>query len=235
MKFLVWKFEKSKGSQATKALEGNSSLPNDPPTEADSLTAYTKSLLYRMYLTKGARYQAARRHQRRSMASLWSVISLSMYVFTASAVGAVYDLPSDSPLGRMLSIFNIVMSSFIIAFAVLEQSKKHDLKADLFLRCAQGIQELWDCVDFDMKNGELIAASVKSQVEKYNTIVHDFSDNHSENDYRSFRVNIGKHHHQPFYSFYTNLKYWLDCWIIMLLAVIIPPVAFTILFKMIPL
>jgi SMODS and SLOG-associating 2TM effector domain family 5 len=203
----------------------------EPRTPQQALEEYTSSLLYRMQLTKGARFQAARRHQRRATGSLWSVIALSMYVFTVSAVLSIYDLSSLGTLEKELVISNIVMSAFIIAFSVLEAGKKHDLKAEMFLRCAQGIQELRDRIEFDLKMGNLKSETISASVEKYNELVHDFADNHSEADYRTFRINIGKHKDQKLYSVYHSCTYWLDCWCLMIFSVFIPPITFFFLFR----
>lgn len=198
-----------------------------PTTELDK---YIDSLLYRMYLTKGARYQAARRHQRRARASIWSIVALSMYVFTTSTVLAIYDLTQFSNFKENLVIASIVMSAFIIAFSVLEQGKKHDLKAELFLRCAQDIQRLRDHLEFWKNTNGLKHEEVDDAVKKYNEFVHNFADNHSETDYRTFRINIGKHEGQWLYSSYTAFKYWLDCWLIMLFSIILPPLVIYLFF-----
>jgi hypothetical protein len=199
------------------------------PSEAE-LDEYVDTLLYRMHLTKGARYQAARRHQRRATASIWSIIALSMYVFTTSTILAIYDLSAFGNLEQHLIIANMVMSAFIIAFSVLEQGKKHDLKAELFLRCAQGIQRLRDELEFARRISRLSKEDVADAVKSYNELVHDFADNHSETDYRTFRINIGKHAGDYIYSFYQPIKYWFDCWSIMLISIMVPPTVITTLY-----
>lgn len=195
----------------------------------DPLFEYCDRLSYRMHLTRGARYQAARRHKHRSMASTWAVTALSMYVFSASAYMAIFDLKTKPEIQQPLILMTIIMSSFIIAFSILEQGKKHDLKAELFLRCAQKIQELRDGLELDFRIKGINHAEVDSYVKKYNEIVHDFAENHSETDYRTFRANIGKHGGQYFYVFWQHMKYWVDCWAIMLFAIIVPPIVFSII------
>ncbi|MGB3407905.1 MAG: SLATT domain-containing protein [Jannaschia sp.] len=207
-------------------MDGQTSKIQDQTGEVHT---YASNLLYKMFLTKGARYQAARRHQRRSVASIWSVIALSMYVFTTSVVIALYDLNSYGDFQQKLTIANVVMSAFIIAFSVLEHGKKHDLKSDAFLRCAQGIQELRDRLELEVFEG-VDVDTVRRYVEDYNEIVHDFADNHSETDYRTFRINIGKHSGQFLYISLQSIKYWVDCWLMMLAAMVVPPLAIGALF-----
>lgn len=195
----------------------------------DPLADYADHLAYRMKLTEGARYQAARRHQRRATASVWATIFLSMYVFSASTYVTLYSDTASTHVIRLISMMSIIMSAFIIAFSVLEQGKKHDLKSELFLRCAQGIQILKDKIDIELKAKSITLESIKDYSQKYNELVHDFSDNHSEADYRTFRINIGKHKGERLYIFSNRFLYWIDCWAIMLVAMFVPPIAMAVI------
>jgi hypothetical protein len=56
-----------------------------------------ENLLYKMQLTKGARYQSARRHRKRSRASIWSIVVLSLYVFATSADQQILDCLAGPP------------------------------------------------------------------------------------------------------------------------------------------
>ena len=195
-----------------------------------SLNEYVEKLLYKMYLTKGARYQAARRHQRRAIASIWSVIFLSMYVFSTTTILTILDFSTFPDVRENLTIASVVMSAFIIAFSVLEHGKRHDAKAEAFLRCGQRLHELRDKLELNTFE-ELDVDAVRGYVEDYNEIINDFTGNHSETDFRSFRVNVGKHKGQYIYSFSQKFQYWLDCWAIMIVAFVAPPVSIlTIIF-----
>lgn len=128
----------------------------------DVVANYYDKLLYRMRLTKGARFQAARRHKRRSIASTWAVTVLSLYVFSSSSYLALYDLSNFPTIERPLLLSSIILSAFIIAFTVFEQGKRHDLKAELFLRCSQGIQELHDRLEVELLSGKASLKLVSS-------------------------------------------------------------------------
>ncbi|MCF2870874.1 SLATT domain-containing protein [Octadecabacter sp. G9-8] len=194
--------------------------------EEEAVRSYAERLMYRMHLTKGARFQAARRHKRRAIASTWAVTALSLYVFSSTSYLAVYDVAGAPNVEKPLILMSIVMSAFIIAFTVLEQGKKHDLKAELFLRCAQGVQELHDRLDFVHRTGAHVTGEIESTVRKYNELLNSFSENHSETDFRTFRINIGKHKGEISFSVWHAVKYWLDCWVILLCAVVVPPTVF---------
>lgn len=181
-----------------------------------------------MHLTRGARFQAARRHNLQAVASAWAVTVLSMYVFSASAYMAIYDLADKPNVEKPLILLTIIMSAFIIAFSVLEQGKKHDLKSELFLRCAQKVQELWDRFELDSHEKCLTFSNARIYVKDYNDIVHDFSDNHSESDFRTFRILIGKHNDDRLFRYIWKFRYWFDCWAILLVAIVAPPFALSL-------
>lgn len=195
----------------------------------NEITQFYIDLLYKMHLTKGARYQAARRHQRRSTASIWSIIFLSMYVFSTSAALSIFGVKIPENTSSYIVLLNIIMSSFIIAFSVLEHGKKHDLKAELFLRCAQSISELYDTVSYEHKTGLTNREKLEKHLVKYQKFVNDFSDNHSETDYRTFRINIGKDQGRLIYKIWHKFKYIMDCWSLMWVSMLFPPIILLLL------
>ncbi|MGB0629798.1 MAG: hypothetical protein ACPGRZ_03810 [Alphaproteobacteria bacterium] len=58
----------------------------------------------------------------------------------------------------------------------------------------------------------------------YNKIISSYSDNHSEMDFKTFRINIGKHRgirEFPFRIFY-RVKFFWNIWSIAIFAFLIP-------------
>lgn len=199
-------------------------LPAETDRTKDPVEEGYKILLHKMAMTKGARYQAARRHGKRSNASIWSIIFLSMYVFVVTVVVALDGHNIPVLLTDLMNILVISMSAFIIAFSALEHGKKHDLKAEQFLRNAQGIAKIHDSMKIDLELGRCTADNLVQCTDEYAALVHDFPDNHSEADYRTFRVNIGKHRDQPFYEFRQKLFYSLECWVHAWASLLLPPI-----------
>lgn len=189
----------------------------------EALDKYSKGLLRKMHLTKGARFQAARRHRARAIASVWSIIFLSMYVFSSSVAGIIYAEQVTLGFSQFLNMLNVIMSAFIIAFSVFEQGKQHDLKAELFLKCAQEISRLHDNLYYEACMHRVTPQSAQAFNEAYQKTVNGFSDNHSEVDYRTFRINSGNHKGEPLFRAINTFRYWFDCWSIMIAAVLAPP------------
>lgn len=184
---------------------------------------YYDDVLYRMKLTKGARYYAARRHQSRSIASIWAIIFLSMYVFSVSVFLSLHGVDGNNSIYKLLVMLSTVMSAFILAFSTLENGKKHDLKAELFLRCAQGIQKLYDEVEYMIRTNKLTDEIIKKYIDNYNDLIKVSSENHSDLDYIMFRISIYKYRDRWLFRLFKKIEYWLDCWAMVWCAIILPP------------
>lgn len=199
-----------------------------PTSSDDAISKYSDALLKKMHLTKGARFQSARRHKARSTASVWSIIFLSMYVFSTSVVSYIYSDQYDPVFVKFLVVLNIIMSAFIIAFSVLEQGKQHDLKADLFLRCSQNISKLHDDLYLHICMQTMTKERAFEFNSAYQATINSFSDNHTNVDYRTFRANAGWHKENPLLVAFIHTRYWIDCWSILVAALVAPPLAITI-------
>jgi hypothetical protein len=190
----------------------------------EAVDNYYERLIYRMKLTRGARYQAARRHQRRSSASLWAVIFLSLYVFSSNVVIVLYGSSLSANLIGLFGFTSIVMSAFIIAFSVLESGHKHDLKSELFLRNAQQIGTIHDRADYEFRTKIADRVALEEIGASYNKLVNEFHDNHIESDFKTFRISIGKEKGKPIANLISKLKYYFDCWGIMWASIVFPPI-----------
>lgn len=182
-----------------------------------------------MKTTFGARYQSSRRHLCRSTASVWAITFLSMYVFGGAAFVLVYP-GSDPAVEHLISLMSLVMSAFIIAFSVLEQGKKHDLKAEFFLRCSQDIQSLHDKLLNKLNNDMLSYEKISEFTDEYNKIVHDFSDNHTDLDFRMHRIHAKRDKHTLAQRTMTKFLFWVDGWGVLIFAFSAPPTAFLVIY-----
>ncbi len=189
---------------------------------------YSK-LVYRMRITRGARYQAAQRHKRRAQASIWAIISLSLYVFTSNVLTVIFSANMDPITKSLLGIISIVMSAFIIAFSVLESGHKHELKSELFLRNAQNIGELHDKSDYEIETSIEDRIIIEETLKKYNELINEFPYNHSESDFKNFRSKTKKDKYKFLERVFISIKYYFDCWGIMWASIVFPPLTFWLL------
>ena len=104
-------------------------------TEDTALSEYAINLIYRMDLTAGSRFEAAKRHHKKNRISILSILVLALYVILFSLL-ATYDKNIALQHKQVLSIMTVFMSSFIIAFTIYEASKRHDYRSSRFLRSA---------------------------------------------------------------------------------------------------
>ena len=191
----------------------------------EQINSYYQKFIKRLNLTKGARYECARRHQKRSMASIWAITALSLYVFTTNVLLVLFGAALSENLVAALGVGTIVMSAFIIAFSVMEYGHKHDLKAHLFLKNAQAIHAIHDKATYQHDTGIADRLSLEVLRSEYDFIVNTFEDNHSEVDFLRFRINIGKYNDKPILRRRHALAYFWNCWAIMVISMTVPPLA----------
>lgn len=208
---------------------GNTTFAKDK-----GMHAHADNFIYKMKLTAGARYLTNRRHERRSNASAWAVTVLSMYVFGVSAVLAIYDFGQTPHVAKVMTASTIIMSAFIMIFSVMEQNKKHDLKADMFLRCAQKLTVMISKLELDLAASTVTDVKLAGYVDEYNRVVHELPENHSELHYRVFRININKSKQGVVANACQKLLYWLDCWGILVAAIFVPPITFAAAVALVP-
>lgn len=159
----------------------------------------------RMQLTKGARFEASRRHKFSGRSASYSIVFLSVWIFGLSVYVLIYP---NSPGNNYLNAVNLILSFFVIAFSLLQSAKRHELRSEMFLKCAQEIDEI--STDLGLRErqskarfiieshrnpvdvGELgklsneIFEYVKEFDKRYQKVLMAFSDNHSDIDYNIY-------------------------------------------------
>lgn len=160
---------------------------NEVITPEARFDEFVKRRLKKMYLTKGARFEAARRHKVAHRASSFSIVVLSTYVFATSVIVIIFDKRlSESDL-HFLNSLNLIMSFFVVAFSLLQNTRRHELRAELFLRCAQSIDSLHSNLSYIRETSEIDYGKVKKIEDDYAFTLENFQDNHSDIDFNIFR------------------------------------------------
>jgi len=83
------------------------------------------------------------------------------------------------------------MSFFVVAFSLLQNSKRHELRSEMFLKCAQTIDDISTRLNREKQLRTLTAKRVTAFDEEYLRKIANFPDNHSEIDFQIFRA-VGK-------------------------------------------
>lgn len=192
-------------------------------------------LLSRFKQTKGARFQASRRHKKRSRASIWSIVFLSLYVFSISVVLVIFSENLTQTEGKILNFFNILMSAFILALSAIEHGKRHDLRAEMFLKCAQGVSDLQDQVQIDIATFNQTPEILKDRIDAYQRLITNFSDNHSNMDFQTYRISVGKDSMTSVLRVFYSAIYFWNCWSISILSIVLPPcMLFLVFYRAVP-
>ena len=166
--------------------------------------------LERLRLTKGSRFEAARRHKKAGRASTISIVIFSTYLFSISVILLTFQSEINGEFTSVLKSLSLIMSFFIGAFSLMQASKRHELRSAMFLKCAQTIDDIWTNLDREKQLQLLTPARMKFYDEEYQRKMAAFSDNHSEMDFQIFRsINKerGKICYHPIKAYLRNL-YW---------------------------
>ena len=147
-----------------------------------------KMFLTKMKLTKGARFEAARRLENMARTSQYSIIILSLYVFTLSVWQVIFQGKIDPSHVQKIDWICIVTSAFIMVFSLLESGRRHDLRSELMLKSAQTISCIYNEIEAKLKCGTLDIADMMILIKRYDDVISVFSDNHSDIDYVIYRI-----------------------------------------------
>lgn len=183
------------------------------------------SLIYRFYLTSGTRFETARRHKKKHRTSNIAIIILSFYAILFSMITTFTKTADESK--ELLSLLSVFMSSFVVAVAIYESSKRYDVRSELFLRCASEVQALRDRAVVMLLSEEASWQNLSEMEAEYQRILTIYNDNHSNLDFNEFRLNIGKFSENNWIKVFHRARYTLDIWMFPLMAAVSP---FVILF-----
>lgn len=176
-------------------------------TSLERTTATVERIQKTMRITKGARFEAARRHKFAGRASSYAVVILSVWIFAISVLTLVYASNIKPTTMGYFSSINLILSFFVIAFTLLQGSKQHEIRAELFLRCAHDIQShssrlemAWDqalenycqqSVNSQQTANQSLLDFFKNDLSKieqeYQRTLSSFEDNHSDIDFNIYR------------------------------------------------
>lgn len=166
----------------------------------------------RAQLTKGARFEASRRHKFTNRSSSYAIVVLSVWIFALS----VYSVVHPGMDNKYLNALNLILSFFVVSFSLLQSAKKHELRSEMFLKCAQDIDAMatelslserkikteyhieLDSSQFSIEITRSITEEIFEAVgdfdQKYQKVLMSFSDNHSDMDYNVYSF---KSHRNP--------------------------------------
>lgn len=138
-----------------------------------------KALLSRMHKTKGARFAAHKRFEKKGYYNAFTVSILSFYVICISCGLIVFRDSINEPISNWLTFISVSLSVFIIIITLLDKSERFDVKGESMHNCAREILDLYNRLSY-----ESIEDSDKFEEyrRKYNEIIYKYPFNHDDID-----------------------------------------------------
>lgn len=147
----------------------------------------------KMWITKGARFNA---HQRLMSKHIWSIATISYLSVLVIIVTLIRYIPAISLTEKQndVTAFSaIVLALFILILSLLEASRSHQMKAMELHNCARDVATLYNRLRQTLSNpSDKDRVSVSEQLTKiasqYDEIMNRCQENHDVIDYDIFRL-----------------------------------------------
>ncbi|MDN7642336.1 SLATT domain-containing protein [Burkholderia cenocepacia] len=148
-----------------------------------------KQLSTTIWITAGARYNAARRLRLRDTFSTASLAMFSAATIGLAVIQKVYFI-SDSAADKYSTVLGVTLGAFLLAISLLEAGKGNALSADALHRNAEDLTSLTKRIDVRIAAhdaGQLITAADLADLNmEYDQIKARCATNHLPIDYRHF-------------------------------------------------
>ncbi|MEM8613042.1 MAG: SLATT domain-containing protein [Cyanobacteria bacterium P01_H01_bin.105] len=197
----------------------------------EGIREYCENLSRRMWITRGARFNASRRLTKKHHWSLASISILSVYGISIPIIQSLIDFSKCSEVNQVYSAIATVLSVFILVISLLEGGKNFQLRADSLHINAVEISRLCRELEFLLSqniSGESLVEKSKEISDEYEKLISDCPYNHEVRDfdlfkfqnYKDFNVNV-------FESYFRKNKILLlDFWLYSLPIFVFPVVVF---------
>lgn len=183
-------------------------------------------LLRRVWATKGARLNAARRLEKRHLWSTRTVAFLSIYLASMS----IYALASDSASGgAAASTFSIVASVLVLILSLIEGQEDYRVKAERLHQCAKDLLPLEIRLDNLKAQGTAALEVLSSIANDYVAVIDRCPENHLPTDYDLFRCsNRQDFGIKKWRSTWYPFVYWARVLWWYLAAIVLPPLGLAV-------
>ncbi|WP_111709092.1 SLATT domain-containing protein [Lutibacter citreus] len=153
--------------------------------------SFLEELNYKIWSTKGARFNADKRLKIKANLSNISLAILSAYLIIASLI-SVYNINSGND-ENIINYFITALSILVLVFSQFENAQDYKLKAKIFHDCGLDLSELYNDLRIfktqKKKPSEYETYSfVKNLSNKYQIVLRNYQ-NHSPIDYDLFQIN----------------------------------------------
>lgn len=141
-----------------------------------------------MWITKGSRYNGARRCTRKYELSTASSAILTLYIIGLSIAQSMPSFKIPQQLCGYINYSTIVASIGLLILSLLEGSKNYQLKAERLYNCSNDILNIYNQlrkIRYDQSINHLEVEQIR---QNYNRVLQRYPDNHYPIDYELFRA-----------------------------------------------
>lgn len=196
--------------------------------------SFLEELNYKIWSTKGARFEADKRLRIKAKWSNISLSFLSAYLIIAGLI-SVYNIHSNIKI-QIINYIVTALSIILLVLSQYENYQNYSLRAKEFHKCGLELSTLYNklrifkTLNFNCTEEERNRFAVKLS-KKYQNILKSY-DNHSAIDYENFKNNHKEYFKEDVLSiFYLLLKNLVERYLFYL-VIIISPVIFYFFYLM---
>jgi hypothetical protein len=191
--------------------------------------SFLEEINYKIWSTKGARFEADKRLTRISNMSNISFSIMSAYLIIAGLL-AVYNIENNVANLNLINYYVTALSIIQLVLAQFENSQDYKLRAKNFHDCGLELSILYNKLrTFKTLNNNASDYETlnfcKKLSDDYQSILSKY-ENHSPIDYDNFKIS-----HRSYFTEIKNedvkkinKKYWLVCYGWYVLVIVLPPI-----------
>jgi hypothetical protein len=195
-----------------------------------------EDLLRQIWITKGSRFNAHRRLQKRGHISTLTINLLTAYILIISLVSIIPIFNLSPFQSQLISYSTSAMAIILLVLSVLEGAQEYSLKAERMHQCAIELSGLYNEIKIvlekhSMKNNK--TKFIVSSAKNYQAILTRTAENHDLIDYNYFQAL----HPIDFKLNTLKISWFKLCWFLRLYGVYVvliwgpPIILFFLLFK----
>jgi hypothetical protein len=194
------------------------------------LDTFALSLRRRIWITKGSRFNAARRLNNKYQFSLSSISILSVYGIAIPFIQNIVSNPRCQKVNDIYNAISVILSVFTLVISLLEGAKNYQLRAEKLHSNAVELSTLNRELEYLIVSKSASPDFVKeigNISTRYEQLIKDCPENHEPEDYTLFMVQNRKDFNLSWFTeWFIRIKlicldYWLYAFVLG-----IPPIVF---------
>ena len=155
------------------------------------LDKFASSLRQRIWITKGSRFNAARRLNNKYQFSLSSISILSVYGIAIPFIQNTTNNPHCQKVNDIYSAISVILSVFTLVISLLEGAKNYQIRAEKLHNNAVELSSLSRELEFLVvsKSGEAEFIQEIGEISaRYEKLIKQCPENHELEDYTLFML-----------------------------------------------